>query len=154
MADCMSELAHVFCQRGEPMRKQRAEHPPAICDMSTAFPMGLGRKVRSDAVGVVAPAGRAPTSAMSTLIVLRRKQTKAPWRVHQSVPLTKRGKCSWKQCPGLTSGAKRKRGSDTLYHCEECSAVAGADVYFCNNVHKGEPQLCHLAYHNRHCSHK
>ena len=59
----MIELAHSWCQRGEPMRTYVLYHPPPLRDISSVFNTGIGGKVRSNTKDVVAQA----TSAMTTI---------------------------------------------------------------------------------------
>ena len=136
------------------MRRQAAGHPDPVRDWSRVFDSGSGRTIRSDAKGAIAGYGRQRNNqAAHALYNLRRKQMGNSWRTHQSVACAKRGKCAYNGCPNLLrSKAKYPRSYDTHMRCEECSLMAGKDVYFCNDVKKGVPCLCHLAYHTHHCS--
>ena len=50
----MAELTHALCQQGEPMWKQKAEHPPHITHVRAGgFATGLGRKVKSTKHGYI-----------------------------------------------------------------------------------------------------
>ena len=150
MGDAVKEMTHALAQRGEPMRKQRAEHPAWIRPLSDPFGWMAGRKLRKDALGTVAGAMRQPTGQTKRLSALRNQQKKATWRTHQSLAYHQKGKCCYEHCPNRANGnAKRKRGYDTWMRCEECSAQFGKDVYLCNNTKSGKPVLCHVAYHNK-----
>jgi hypothetical protein len=72
MGDAVRELAHNLCQRGPAMRKLRAEHPSWTRDMSKLFGWKTGRKVCSDAMGMmmvasVMPQVQAPTDNYALL---------------------------------------------------------------------------------------
>jgi hypothetical protein len=53
MKGAIKEATHAFCQRGESMRKRKAEHPAWIQDLSVVHSAGTGRKIRTDKNGVV-----------------------------------------------------------------------------------------------------
>ena len=54
MSEAMSELTHALCQQGEPMRKQKAEHPPHITNVRAGvFATGLRRKVKCTKHGYI-----------------------------------------------------------------------------------------------------
>ena len=150
---CVKELAHALMQRGEIVRKQKAEHPIPSRDMTNVFDHGTGRTLRSDAHGVVAKCGQRAPGISLYLGRLRSWQKKAPWRKHQSVAYHTRGKCAWIGCPGKkrskVNKEKRSRSYDTFMRCEECSAMLGKDMFFCNNTKGGKPCVCHLDYHNK-----
>ena len=148
----MKQTAHAWRQRGDDMRTYRPEHPPPICKVTdNVFDYGTGRKLCSDAFGYAAPLGRA-TKVVTDLNRLCTQQKKNEWRTHQSIPHSGRGRCSFSNCPGFRSLAKRKRGNQMFHHCEECSAVKGKPVYFCNKNNKGQRRTCHMTYHQRHHS--
>ena len=159
MEDCVSILAHHLMQFGPAMRKRDAEHPPACRDLTNVHDYGHGRKIRSDAKGEMAPiaihhrsSGVVP-APQQRLRELRVKQTKQPWRIHQSCPNEKRGKCNWGACPGIAesklAGHKRTRAYNTNHYCEECSAGAGKTVYLCNQIKNGKLVLCHQQFHTK-----
>ena len=107
------EMVHAWCQRGETMRKQKAEHPSIFHDLGKVFDSGRGRKMRSDAKGIVASAGcqagAGRTGIIACLTSLLTRQRKSPWRHHQSLPTLTRGYCCWEGCPAIAAGkAKRK----------------------------------------------
>ena len=139
------------------MRKRDAEHPAACRDLTNVHDFGHGRKIRSDAKGEIAPIAihhrSGAPAPQQRLRELRTKQFKHPWRIHQSCPNEKRGRCSWGACPGITktksAGNKRARAHETFYYCEECSAAAGKKIYLCNGVKSGELVLCHQLYHTK-----
>ena len=139
------------------MRKRDAEHPPACRDLTNVHDFGHGRKIRSDAKGEIAPIGlhhlAGAPAPQQRLRELRAKQTKHPWRVHQSCLIEKRGRCSWGACPGIDSakakGNKRARAWQTAHYCEECSAAAGKTIYLCNDIKNGELVLCHQHFHTK-----
>ena len=54
--EAIQEMTHAFCQRGEAMRTLKAQHPAWLRDMRVVFATGFGKKIRSDAKGVVARA--------------------------------------------------------------------------------------------------
>ena len=143
------------------MRSQRAEHPTWLRNISKVFDSGVGQKMRSDAKGLIAGAGRQRTHVLTRLGALRTKQRKTPWRQHQSLAHAKQGRCSWEGCPGKkASKAAYPRSYDTFMRCEECSAFQGKDVFLCNDIKgrvEGDTQSrktiqCHLAYHNKYHS--
>ena len=155
MGEAVQEMMHAFCQRGEPMRSLTAEHPAHIRDLTNVFDSNTGRKLRSDAMGLVAAIGRQPRATIQRLSRLKNQQKKAPWRTHQNLAFHRKGKCCWKGCPGIkATTANRPRGYDTFMRCEECSANHGKDMFFCNNSKSKKPVLCHLAYHNKYHSKK
>ena len=157
MEDCVNLLAHHLMQSGPSMRKRDAEHPPACRDLTNVHDFGHGRKIRSDAKGEIAPIGMHNRSGAPAphqrLRELRVKQSKQPWRIHQSIPIEKRGKCSWGACPGIeeskAAGHKRARGYNTNHCCEECSAASGKTIYLCNQVKGGKLVLCHQYFHTK-----
>ena len=155
MREGHKEMVHAWCQRGETMRKHKAEHPSIFRDLTKVFDLGRGRKIRSDAKGIVASAaGRQRNLVIACLGKLRMKQRKSPWRQHQSLPTLQRGYCCWEGCPGIAAGKekgnKRVRSHRTAMRCEECSAAKGKDVFLCNDVKFGALVMCHTAYHNKH----
>ena len=132
------------------MRLQRAEHPWHSRDLTNVFESGVGRKVRSDAQGVIARSGRKPQSLLYRIYALLNRQKKAPWRRHQSLAYHQKGRCAWEGCVGKKkSKAKVPRSHQTCMRCEECSALRNKNVFFCNDTKKGVPVLCHIAYHNK-----
>ena len=56
----MTDLSHCLYQRGPSMQEWRFQHPTFHRDMSSVFNNNLGRKIRSDAKGIV-------SAAMSTV---------------------------------------------------------------------------------------
>lgn len=54
MAECVKFLAHSLMQCGPSMRAKAPEHPSFTRDLSTIFHYGVGRKIRTDAKGIVA----------------------------------------------------------------------------------------------------
>ncbi|KAL7525349.1 hypothetical protein ACHAXR_000966, partial [Thalassiosira sp. AJA248-18] len=156
MPECVKILAHSLMQRGPPMRSQHPEHPNHSQNLANVFDYGTGRKIRTDAKGTVAQGSRgaaAIAAPQQRFRELRNKQKKAVWRMHQSMAYEKEGKCNWENCPGKAKeggeSRKRKRSYSTYMRCEECSARLGKNIFLCNNVKKGVPVLCHLAYHNK-----
>ena len=149
MEEGVKELAHTLMQRGESVRVQEPEHPQFTRDLTSVFDTGSGRRVRSDAKGVVASSTAQPRIS-KRVAALRQKQKRLPWRKHQSVAYHMRGRCHYSRCPATkTSAAERKRSYLTFMRCEECSAVAGKDMFFCNDTKSKKPCLCHLAYHTK-----
>jgi hypothetical protein len=157
MSEAMSELTHALCQQGDPMRKQKAEHPPHITNVRAGlFATDLGRKVKCTMHGSI-PAQPPKVATLGTdSATLHNIKKKYPWRTHQSVVHGKQGKCAWEACPNLTLGkGKRKRAYDTFMRCEECSIAKGISVYYCNDIKghvegkKGERKTCtcHLEHH-------
>ena len=153
MRECVKLLSHSLMQRGSSMRQQAPEPAAASRSLVNVFDTGSGRKVRSDNKTMVARGTPGPETSATTcrLRQLRWKQARAPWRVHQSVPCDKQGKCDWENCPGRKrTHVARARGRDTYKICEECSAMAGnRKVYLCNERYKGSALSCHLAYHQK-----
>ena len=154
----MADLAHRLCQRGPPMRSLSFSHPPWVRDISRVFNNGVGRKVRSDAHGIVVAAGSSASkviAALSSLKALRfTQQKRSPWRHHQNLACERRGRCAYSRCPGIV-GSKLKNGYDINMRCEECSALLNKDVFLCNGTKglvEGEKRtwkvcLCHVEYH-------
>ncbi len=149
LGEAIREAAHALIQKGEQMRQQQPEHPPAIRDLRLMWDTGSGRKLCTDAEGDVAGHGRVRDAShvFSHQHYLKKKCN--PWRVHQSVKVCKRGKCAFKGCPNISkSKGKRKRSYDTHHKCEQCSAALGKDVFLCNDVKKdGTDVRCHMRYH-------
>ena len=113
------------------MRSQRVKHPLHTQDMTNLFDVGIGRKVRSDALGTVVRGGDQPKGVMKAQYALSNRQNKAPWRTHQSVAQYTKVRCRWEKCPGLkTIAAKRPRSYDTVVRCEECSILYGKSTFF------------------------
>ena len=123
------------------------------------FNSGLGVKIRTDKLKVVWPGSGAVgvMAAVASLKTIRfAQQNVSPWRHHQSKACERRGYCWWAECPGLDSETrKRCRRSETNMRCEECSEMAGQDVFLCNGT-KGRVEgknnkwhvcHCHEAYH-------
>jgi hypothetical protein len=110
-------------------------------------------KVWSDAKGMmmVIPACLLVDAPMDNYALLKNKQRKLPWRIHQSKVVAKKGRCEWEDCPGkLASKATYPCSSDTYMHCKECSVRLGKDVYLCNGFNRGVPVNCHWHYHIYH----
>ena len=158
---CIQAYTHDLLQRGPPVRTQKAEHASFKKDLTSVYSVGDGRRIRSDAK-VVMPHGtnNPPPAAMSKVANIRMRQLKkSPWRHHQSKPHLKPGRCQFKDgCPGLPlSKANPKRCYGTFYYCEECTAMRGKVMYFCNNtklIDEGGKKirtvcLCHEEYHKR-----
>ncbi len=78
MDESVKEMTHTLTQQGEPMRKQRPEHPLWFRPLSGVFDWVTGRKLRTDAQSKVARAGRQPVAHSKRLKTLRDKQKKAP----------------------------------------------------------------------------
>ena len=53
MKQAIKEAIYTFCQQGKSMRKQNAEHPAWIRDVSVVHSAETGRKIRTDENGVV-----------------------------------------------------------------------------------------------------
>ncbi len=154
MPGCVKILTHYLLQRGDSMRTYRPEHPKFSRDLTNVFDFGTGRKIRTDAKGIVAcgTRGRGAVEApQQRMRELRNKQKKSAWRIHQSMASSKRGRCCWVHCPGLTASAanKKPRTYETSMRCEECSAMLEKNVFLCNDTKKGVPILCHQAYHKK-----
>ena len=150
MRETIEEMTHAFCQRGLSMRSQREEHPLHSRNLTNCSEYESGRKVRSDALGIIARSGPKPQSIMQKLYALLNRQRKTLWRRHQSLAYHRQGKCAWEDCPGKKqSKAKRPRSYDTVMRCEECSALRQKNMFFCNDTKKGVPTLCHIAFHNK-----
>jgi hypothetical protein len=135
------------------MRKLRAEHPSWTQDMKKLFGWVTGRKVRSDAKGMMMgmPACPLVDAPMDNYALLKNKQRTSPWRIHQSEVVARKEKCGWDDCPGkLASKAARPRSSNTYMRCEECSVRLGKDVFLCNGFNRGVPVNCHRYYHIYH----
>ena len=153
MGDAVRELTHDLCQRGPAMRKQRAEHPSWNRDMGKLFGWITGRKIRSDAKGMMTVSSAMPRGETfaNNHALLKNQQRKSTWRVHQSEPVENYGKCYWDDCPGKKSTtAKRPESNKTHMRCEECSACLGKNVFLCNGFVKGGPVSCHRQYHIYH----
>ena len=138
---------------GPAKRKLRAEHPSWMQGMLKLFGWITGRKVCSDAKGMMTVQSVMPReeTPADNYVQLKNQQRQSPWRVHQSKAVKKYGKCCWEDCPGKKlSKAKYPRSSDTHMRCEECSAYLGKDVFLCNGFVKGEPVNCHRHYHLYH----
>ena len=58
MGEVVKEGAHAFLQKGEAMQVQKYEHPAATMDLTKMWNPGSGQKLRSDAKGTTAGAGR------------------------------------------------------------------------------------------------
>jgi hypothetical protein len=140
MGKAVRELTHDLCQRGPAMRKKRVEHPSYARDMAKLFGWVTGRKVRSNAMGMMMamPACPLVSAPMDNYALLKNKQRTLPWRIHQSEAVAKRGRCGW------------ARSSDTYMRCEECSVRLGKDVFLCNGFNRGVPVNCHRHYHIYH----
>ena len=70
------------------MRTYRPEHPKFSRDLTNVFDFGTGRKIRTDAKGIVAcgTRGRGAVEApQQRMRELRNKQKKSAWRIHQSM---------------------------------------------------------------------
>jgi len=137
------------------MRLQKAEHPNNSRDLTNVFDFGTGRKIRSDAHGEVACQGRRQTGAMLQKNKFLNGLKKAPWRRHQSVAHSSKGRCQYVDCPGRkASKAKVPRPYDTHMRCEECSIALGKDIYICNSYKGGKLCLCHKVYHEKYHNEK
>ena len=113
------------------MRLQRAEDPLHSRDLTDCFEYDSGRKVRSDALGIIDRSEPKPQSIMQKLYALLNRQRKTLWRRHQSLAYHRQGKCAWEDCPGKKqSKAKRPRSYDTVMRCEECSALRKKNMFF------------------------
>ena len=143
------------------MRTYAFYHPPPLRDMSHVFNTGIGRKVRSSAARIVVQASSAVETVVAGFASIRdfrkMQQKRSLWRHHQSVPCTSRGHCDWDGCPGLVkSSADRQRKTKTNMICEECSLLAGENIFLCNGIkekidgkkERWHTQNCHQAYHN------
>ena len=54
VTSAMDELKHVRCQQGEPILKQKAEHPSWVSNVKAGiFSQGLGHKVKCTAHGTI-----------------------------------------------------------------------------------------------------
>ena len=134
------------------MRKQNAEHPEHLKDISRMFDIKVGRKLRTDAKGhhqATTHGRQRDTGSLTRLCTLRSYQKHNAWRTHQSVPCVQKGRCGYNGCPNLASQKvrERKRTYDGNMKCEECSAKAGKNIYFCNSVKKGKIVNCHMRFH-------
>ena len=151
----IQEITHSFCQHGAPMWSQKAEHPAHIRDLPNIFDSNTGRKLRSDAKGLVAGNGRQPRAATQRLSLLLNQQKKAPWCIYQNLTYYLKGRCCKKGCPEVkASKVKVHHSYDTFMWCKECSANHGNDKFFCNNSKSKMPALCHGADHNKYHSKK
>ena len=131
MREAIEEMTHAFCQRGLSMRSQRAEHPLHSRNLTNCFEYESGRKVRSDALGIIARSGPKPQSIMQKLYALLNRQKKALWRRHQSLAYHRQGRCAWESCLGKkNSKAKRPWSYQTVMRCEECSALRQKNMFF------------------------
>jgi hypothetical protein len=118
MGDAMRELTHNLCQRGPSMRNLRAEHPSWTRVMGKLFGWVTGRKVRSDAKGMmmVMPACPLVDAPTDNYALLKNKQCTSLWPIHQSKVVVTRGKCGWDDyLDKWASKAARPRNSDTIY---------------------------------------
>ncbi len=153
MGNAMRELAHNLCQMGLVMRKLRAEHPSWTWDMLKLFRWKAGRKVCSDAMGMmtVALVMLQVQEPMVNYVQLKNQQCRSLWHVHQSKAVAQCGKCYWEDFPvKKISTAKCPRSSNTHMHCKESSAYLGKDVFLCNGFVRGVPVNCHHHYHIYH----
>ena len=90
--ECHKLLSHSLMQRGPSMMRKQAPEPAAASrSLVNVFDTGSGRKVRSDNRTEVARGTPGTDTSATTcrLHLLRWKQARAPWRVHQSVPCDK-----------------------------------------------------------------
>ena len=161
MGDSVRELTHDLYQSGPAMRKKRAEHPSSARDMGKLFGWVTGRKVRSDAKGMmmVMPACPPVEAPMYNYALLKNQQCKSPWRIHQSQVVAKHGHCAWDDCPGkLTCTVKCPRNYKTHMRC----ALRGVQRKFGEKrvpmqwLHQGSasellPVLPHLSSQQRIC---
>ena len=133
------------------MRSQKAEHRSCVKDISRMFNGKDGRNLRSDTKGRVSGHGRRKERTINAQWnSLRKRRKMNSWRTHQSIACLDRGKCAYKGCHNLRhSTGKRKRSYDTYMKCEECSAIAQTNVYYCNNKKVGKIVNCHLSYHQK-----
>ena len=85
MEEAVQEMMHSFCQRGDAMRSQRVDHPLHTRDITNVFDVGMGRKVRSYALGTLVRREEQPKGVMKAQYALLNRQNKAPWHTHHSV---------------------------------------------------------------------
>jgi hypothetical protein len=133
MGNAVRKLMHDLCQRGPALRKLRAEHPSWTRDMAKLFGWVIGRKVWSNAKGMMMAMPACPLVGllMDNYALLKNKQRTLLWRIHQSKAVAKRGKCGWEDCPGkLASKVAYPGSSDTYMRCEECSVRLAQDVFY------------------------
>ena len=105
MDDAVRELTHNLCQRGPAMRQRRAEHPSWTQDMSKFFGWNTGRKVRSDAKGMMTVQSVMPREEPlmdDTYALLKNQQRRLPWCVHQSEAMEKYARCQRKPILTIT----------------------------------------------------
>ena len=91
MGKAVDEAAHDFLQQGAKMRKQNAEHPEHLKDISQMFDTKVGRKLLRDAKGhhqATTHGRRHDMSSLSRLCTLQSYQRCNAWRRHQSEPCT------------------------------------------------------------------
>ena len=128
-----------------------------------------GRKLRSDAfrqdftsptVQTGTPqtpvSGLGPRAFQYRQVAFKLQKERQPGRNHISVPVVvKKNRatsyCKYNKCPGLDTGAKRKRPYRSKYACEECGLEKGDDFFLCNSTKEINGNLvvvdCHTAYH-------
>ena len=80
------------------------------------------------------------------------------WYTHHLECQEAKGVCKFEECPGQkrmffnTKGSQRSpRPHDTKYKCMKCSIENKKNMYFCNDVKRGETTVnrCHLLYHEK-----
>ena len=101
MGKAVRELAHSLCQRGEPIRNRATTHPSNLRDMDRVDGHLTGRKIWSDRKSGVKMSPPKSTTVIRRMGELTRQKKKQPWRYHQSLSATTRGRCSWAKCPGI-----------------------------------------------------
>jgi len=168
MHEAVFALCHHLVQTGPSMRSQKAEHPTPTRDMMQVFDANVGRARRSDAKlsynksnadnidhplsGRIASASITKDNIANIRSNFKKLKKQYPWIKHQSVWASKkRKKCQYKQCPGRKRIHLQEpnRPHDTSYKCVGCSIDAGKDMYFCNDIKKGETDSC-FCHHNYH----
>ena len=77
LKEAIQEAMHAFCQKGKRMRKQKAEHPAWIRDLTYEHDTGSGRSKRSDLKKEVILGKREEAPVISDAKVLKTKQKKA-----------------------------------------------------------------------------
>ena len=150
----LKELAHAWSQRGDPMRKYKVEHPPRVMYFERLWNYVKGRKTRNDKkLGNSRVAYGRREQIATDATKLNKIQQNNSWRTHQPVASIKRGRCSFGGCPGWKrTNVKRKEPFQTRQRCEDCSADAGGDVFYCNDIRDGKAHNCHLTHHTKYFS--
>ena len=155
--DCIQELMHANLKAGNPVRQQKAEHPPAVMDITHVHNKLIGRRIRSDRKNDNPTGGQQPRPVSSSsssspssddndndasttpLSTSKRAQDRRrfnelkwrnDWMVHQCVPvpIKKRARCCYKGCPGFSrTNIKRPEPYTTNFRCQECSVDKECD---------------------------